>query len=686
MGGSCTITPSLSSSALENSDPNVNNSVNSNIVQVDGNDITDNLSSDDELSDDESNVTEYDTEDEIEPQTTPISISPVTKPNKRKMKILQASSLPLVGLLNARSLYNKADNLKTLLNELGLEIAIISESWERDETPLDGLLQLKNYKIQSYKRPKVKAKKQPGGGCAIIYNENRFKATKPNIHVPKGVEACWLILKPLEKNDLIENIAIGSIYVSPTSVYKTATIDHIIDTIHLLRSQYDNKINVLVGGDVNKVKIDRILECYGPLRQIITTATRQSAILENVITDLHTMYQQPECLPPLQVDNDKLGKDSDHNIVLLAPISINNNRKRVKKPVVTRPLPQSGVDKFAQFISAHSWDEVLVEQDIDTKVNNFHKTLRLKLDEYFPEKTVMVSYLDKKWMNPQLKNLNRRVKREFYKNRKSPKWKKLKRKFKSLKRKTIKNFYSKFVFELKDSNPAKWYSMAKRIGAEQSSNNGELSVECLKGLNNQQAAEQIAEHFSKVSQEYSPLDPSKLPAYLPAQEILKVNETDVAERLFKLKCRKSTQPIDLPSTLRKQFPSELATPLTDIINTCLSKHYYPRPWKHEWVVPAEKVKNPTTLKELRKISLTSEFSLVFEGILKQWIMEDISPNLDSAQYGNQKGTSTEHMIVNLMDKIFWLLDNNNTCSAVIASMLDWASAFDRQDQDPSRSS
>ena len=311
MGGSCTITPSRSSSALENSDPNVNNSVNSNIVQVDGNDITDNLSSDDELSDDESNVTEYDTEDEIEPQTTPISISPVTKPNKRKMKILQASSHPLVGLLNARSLYNKADNLKTLLNELGLEIAIISEGWERDETPLDDLLQLKNYKIQSYKRPKVKARKQPGGGCAIIYNENRFKATKPNIHVPKGVEACWLILKPLEKNDLIENIAIGSIYVSPTSVYKTATIDHIIDTIHLLRTQYDNKLNVLIGGDVNKVKIDRILECYGPPRQIITTATRQSAILENVITDCHTMYQQPECLPPLQVDDDKLGKDSD---------------------------------------------------------------------------------------------------------------------------------------------------------------------------------------------------------------------------------------------------------------------------------------------------------------------------------------------------------------------------------------
>ena len=175
------------------------------------------------------------------------------------------------------------------------------------------------------------------------------------------------------------------------------------------------------------------------------------------------------------------------------------------------------------------------------------------------------------------------------------------------------------------------------------------------------------------------MDTSKLPSYLPAQQVLRVNESEVAERLYKLKCRKSTQPIDLPSKIRKQFSYEIATPLTDIINTCLSQHHFPRPWKHEWVVPVEKVRNPKVLKELRKISLTSEYSLIFEGIMKDWIMEDISPNIDRAQFGNQKGTSTEHLIVCLMDKILKLLDNNNSCSAVIASLLDWASAFDRQD-------
>ena len=65
--------------------------------------------------------------------------------------------------------------------------------------------------------------------------------------------------------------------------------------------------------------------------------------------------------------------------------------------------------------------------------------------------------------------------------------------------------------------------------------------------------------------------------------------------------------------------------------------------------------------------------------MKEWIMEDISPRIDSAQFGNEKGTSTEHLLVNLMDKILKLIDQHPNKSAVIASMLDWSSAFDRQD-------
>ena len=37
------------------------------------------------------------------------------------------------------------------------------------------------------------------------------------------------------------------------------------------------------------------------------------------------------------------------------------------------------------------------------------------------------------------------------------------------------------------------------------------------------------------------------------------------------------------------------------------------------------------------------------------------------------------MMVELTDKALDLLDKNNKCPAVIASLVDWASAFDRQD-------
>ena len=49
------------------------------------------------------------------------------------------------------------------------------------------------------------------------------------------------------------------------------------------------------------------------------------------------------------------------------------------------------------------------------------------------------------------------------------------------------------------------------------------------------------------------------------------------------------------------------------------------------------------------------------------------------QFGGQKGMGTEHMMVCFIDRILKLLDSHPDKSAVIATSLDWAAAFDRQD-------
>ena len=109
--------------------------------------MTGSTSSDSSLTSDEglnTSETSYATEDEIDsfpspakltiiPQSNHPSIQPVKLEIKKSSKIESASTLPLISVMNARSLYQKRNNFKTLVNELGLELAIVSETWEREE-------------------------------------------------------------------------------------------------------------------------------------------------------------------------------------------------------------------------------------------------------------------------------------------------------------------------------------------------------------------------------------------------------------------------------------------------------------------------------------------------------------------------------------------------------------------------
>ena len=114
-----------------------------------------------------------------------------------------------------------------------------------------------------------------------------------------------------------------------------------MESIHILRAKYDNDIKLLIGGDFNRLDISEILECYGGLKQVNSVPTRKNAVLEILLTDLHTLYHPPTTLPPLQVDVDKKGKDSDHDVMLFAPLTnMNYKVDRVKKTIKTRPIPE----------------------------------------------------------------------------------------------------------------------------------------------------------------------------------------------------------------------------------------------------------------------------------------------------------------------------------------------------------
>ena len=255
------------------------------------------------------------------------------------------SSVPLFFVLNARSVFNKPDSLDEILQQIGPDFCLISETFESEKRKLNTVLKNKHYTSISYYRKN----RAPGGGCAIIFNENRFSVTELSITTPNEIESCWTLAVPKCGNNSqtsVKRIAIGSYYVSPRSKHKQETLDHIIETIHIIRAKYDN-IKFWIGGDFNRLDISEVLDSYGALKQIISIPTRKTATLEIVLTDLHTMYHPATTIPPLQVDQDKVGKDGDHEIVVLAPKSNQQFKiERKKRTISTRPLPQSQIEKF----------------------------------------------------------------------------------------------------------------------------------------------------------------------------------------------------------------------------------------------------------------------------------------------------------------------------------------------------
>ena len=83
---------------------------------------------------------------------------------------------------------------------------------------------------------------------------------------------------------------------------------------------------------------------------------------------------------------------------------------------------------------------------------------------------------------------------------------------------------------------------------------------------------------------------------------------------------------------------------------------------------------------MRNISGLLTFDKVMEKMISEVMIQDMKEKVDPSQYGNEKGTSIQHYLVNMIHRILTVLDNNSRREtfAVVANLIDWNSAFPRQ--------
>ena len=482
----------------------------------------------------------------------------------------------------------------------------------------------------------------------------------------------------------IQKIVVGSIYCKPDSRKKSLLLDHISQVYNTLSSKYKNGLHWILCGDTNDLKLDSILDLNSNFRQVVQDPTRLDPprILDPIITTLSGYYQKPECLPPLDADPDTNGKPSDHPMVVMPPLSVIDNRPaRVIKKITNRPFNIQRLQGMKDWIDSENWNEVLNENSASRKMEILQGMLVSKYHEHFPEKTRNVSSDDNPFFTDKLRKLKRRKCREYRKNRRSIRWRKMQCSYLEELEKAKKNFYNSKISRLRKSNPRQWHREFKKMTRFDQHQGEEIIIENIKDFSDEEQAEMIADKFAAVSQEYDKLEDGdiELPKF-NLSDVPIVTEKEVAETLSEMDSNKANVKGDIPAKILKEFSDNLAKPVANVINASILQGCWPEILKLEIVTPVPKKFPPKTIDEMRNISGLLNLDNISEKIISKLMVSDMRKQIDPSQFANQKGLSIQHYLVKMIDRILAGLDGNSkreSC-AVLATLVDWKQAFPRQ--------
>ena len=82
--------------------------------------------------------------------------------------------------------------------------------------------------------------------------------------------------------------------------------------------------------------------------------------------NLASFYQSAEIVPPIQCDNPNDGEPSDHYVPVCSPHTNRFTRPpRKYKTIQYRPLPETSILKFGQWITSETWT-VVTDKDSST--------------------------------------------------------------------------------------------------------------------------------------------------------------------------------------------------------------------------------------------------------------------------------------------------------------------------------
>ena len=285
--------------------------------------------------------------------------------------------------LNIRSIANKFDTFKNLLNSLNHVFSIISltETWLNDQNS-------ENFNLSNYNFVCSNRANRKGGrvGFYVSNNLNYKLRTDLNIYREGIVESILIeIISTTSKN-----IIIGTIYRPPSGDFEM--FENKLSEV-LTKIDKTNKITYLTGDFIidllksdaceysNRFSEQLFTSSFFPLINRPTRITQHTAtLIDNIFTnDLDQMESSLNGLIFSDI--------SDHlPIFHLASLSsnIDNVSEKAKNTNYKRTVNKDSLASFLVSVKNISWESTYQTNDACESYNNFHNSLKVAIDKSFP--------------------------------------------------------------------------------------------------------------------------------------------------------------------------------------------------------------------------------------------------------------------------------------------------------------
>ena len=550
-----------------------------------------------------------------------------------------------------------------MFEEIGLDMALVTESWLKDNQVLArDVIDLEfgtNLKIIYKNRPARRASaRMVGGGVSII-----FSKASCNFRERKLVNNRFeMVVASGKFRQSSKMVVVYCIYMPPKmTVADQAELRELISDDILRVKSKDANAMIFIGGDLNNKDLGPALDCYVDISRKNFDPTRGTACLDILYSN--ASVHKNEVLPPLHTPDLKL---SDHGCVLF---EIREPKERdfvwIRKKV--RRHTEEAVAEFGRRLDETDWHALLpASLTLDQLVARYEDYTGQLTDELFPLRTSRRRSNEKPWITEGMRALSKRKKLVYRREGKSNFWFRLDAEMQARTAASKGQFVSNVK---KSGNTKAYYRAVKSLSCKEVSPAWGVA-DLFPGATKEEVGREVTSFFTAITDQFEPLPPARA----TCQPRPPVTLEEVKKKLRDAKKPDSAVPGDMLPRLTKKYWEKIAVPVMIIFNAAFATGEWPSRWKTESTVVIPKGPNPTNLSECRNISCTPFLSKVLESFL----LEDLRTELeqDVTQYGGIKDCSVNHLLVDLLDRVLRPLDEGDP-SVVVC--VDFEKAFNRLD-------